>query len=335
MFPILISKLHRKIHKAKTKIWLMCILTCTVALVVSYFILQKILFSQKLENSNDIPKSPLIRKNSEVSERILCYVPLVREKLRVAKVIKETWGSNCDELVFYGDTDNSELNIKNINVTEKYELLWGKTKAILVHLHNNYANGFDWFIKADDDTFVILENLRQFVYKLKPSEKDLPLWFGFKMKHQKMKNGYMSGGAGYVMNEKALSKFALFVEKHKDKDFVQYEPSKMERPEGCKTTTNEGIEDLELGRCFHSLGIGDIPTHDHLGRHRFLPISLLAMMSGNVDSGHWIWSQSWHPIKLVKYHYILPLIRQYYLAINADTFQLYYMPGFVISMSKF
>lgn len=118
----------------------MCILTCTVALVVSYFILQKILFSQKLENSNDIPKSPLIRKNSEVSERILCYVPLVREKLRVAKVIKETWGSNCDELVFYGDTDNSELNIKNINVTEKYELLWGKTKAILVHLHNNYAN---------------------------------------------------------------------------------------------------------------------------------------------------------------------------------------------------
>lgn len=57
----------------------------------------------------------------------------------------------------------------------------------------------------------------------------------------------MSGGAGYVMNEKALSKFALFVEKHKDKDFVQYEPSKMERPEGCKTTTNEGIEDLELG----------------------------------------------------------------------------------------
>jgi hypothetical protein len=57
----------------------------------------------------------------------------------------------------------------------------------------------------------------------------------------------MSGGAGYVMNAQALSKFVLFVENHQNEDFVQYDPATMERPQGCKTATNEGIEDLELG----------------------------------------------------------------------------------------
>jgi glycoprotein-N-acetylgalactosamine 3-beta-galactosyltransferase len=43
---------------------------------------------------------------------------------------------------------------------------------------------YDWFVKADDDTFLIIENLRKFVSRLTPSQ---PLWFGFKLRDKNMK----------------------------------------------------------------------------------------------------------------------------------------------------
>ena len=47
-------------------------------------------------------------------------------------------------------------------------------------------------MKADDDTFVIVENLR---FMLKDYDPSFPIYFGCKFKPY-VKQGYMSGGAG-------------------------------------------------------------------------------------------------------------------------------------------
>lgn len=50
---------------------------------------------------------------------------------------------------------------------ESYYRLWGKVRSIWSYLAaSGYADSYDWFVKADDDTYFVVDNLRHFLGRL-------------------------------------------------------------------------------------------------------------------------------------------------------------------------
>ena len=113
------------------------------------------------------------------------------------------------------------------------------------YLYQNHRHEADWFLKADDDTFVILENMRYLLASHSPNE---PVYFGHHFKVI-VDQGYFSGGGGYVLSKEALRRFG-------------------KRKEGACASDN-GAEDVEMGRCMEKLRVKTGDSRDALGRSRF------------------------------------------------------------------
>ena len=76
--------------------------------------------------------------------------------------------------------------------------LWPKTRATWKYIYENHADDADWFIKTEDDTYLVLENLLNFLSKYDTNE---PHYFG---RYFTLEGGYNCNGAAYVFSKKKL-----------------------------------------------------------------------------------------------------------------------------------
>ena len=142
---------------------------------------------------------------------------------------------------------NESFPAVGLNISEGREHLTAKTMLAFRYVYETYFDKADWFMKTDDDTYVIVENLRYFLSGESPAD---PIFFGHHFK-RKSNDEYVSGGAGYIVSKEALKRFG---EKGKTRSIC--------RKDG-------GSEDIEFGQCIQRLGVRIGNSTDNLGRSRF------------------------------------------------------------------
>uniref|UniRef100_A0A0N5AUB9 N-acetylgalactosaminide beta-1,3-galactosyltransferase n=1 Tax=Syphacia muris TaxID=451379 RepID=A0A0N5AUB9_9BILA len=195
-------------------------------------------------------------KHNQKSIKLLCWITTYPSNYEKALAVKNTW---CRRCIFVSSANNTELPTVNLNVTETRKNLWWKTKAALTYVYDNYYRDYDWFLKADDDTYVIVENLRSFLSQQTLLE---PTYFGAKFKMM-VRQGFMSGGAGYVMPKEVLKKIVT------EGLQVIRKLSWINEGKDLCSSKNEGDEDVEVGLCMEKVGVKAGDSRDSLNRHRF------------------------------------------------------------------
>ena len=65
-------------------------------------------------------------------------------------------------------------------VDQSYGNQWNKTRAGVWYAGSQVIDDYDWFMKADDDTYVVPDNARYLLRNYSATEQ--PLWAGFHFK---------------------------------------------------------------------------------------------------------------------------------------------------------
>lgn len=209
--------------------------------------------------------------------RVLCWVMTGPNNLETkARHVKNTWTRHCNIVIFMSSVEDPDFPTVGLGTKEGRDQLYWKTIRAFHYAYEHHIDEADWFLKADDDTYVIVDNLRWVLANHTPDE---PIYFGRRFKPY-TKQGYMSGGAGYVLSKEALRRF---VEGFKTKV--------------CSHTTS--VEDLAMGQCMEKVGVLAGDSRDGLQRETFHPFVPEQHLTAKFPKSFWYWSYCYYPISEV------------------------------------
>ncbi|XP_070209237.1 glycoprotein-N-acetylgalactosamine 3-beta-galactosyltransferase 1-like isoform X2 [Littorina saxatilis] len=194
-----------------------------------------------------VDESEVLRLRKKV--RVFVWVMTSPKSKQRARAVNTTWATRADRdlLVYMSSEADPSLPAVGLSVKEGRNHLTAKTMQAFDYVYKHYFHKADYFMKADDDTYVIMENLRYFLSFFDTKE---PFFTGRHFKPE-VKQGFNSGGAGYVLSKEALARLAA-----RPKD-----------PPLCKED-GKG-EDVEIARCLEKLEVRILNSTDSRGRSRF------------------------------------------------------------------
>ena len=157
---------------------------------------------------------------------LLCWI-LADPHLLYTKVIhqKVTWGRKCDKLLVLSSKEDKDFPAIGLpNTQEGRYHIDSKAKYAWRYLHENYIDEFDFFIKTDPDTYLVVENLRQFL-----SDKDFMKPHIYGHIYDTPKGPFIAGGPGEVLTRAALQLLVT---------------EALEKHEECWTTDGDGTRSI-------------------------------------------------------------------------------------------
>lgn len=110
----------------------------------------------------------------------------------------------CDIALFMSSAENKQFPTVGLNVSAGRSFLSDKTKAALKYIYEHFLDEADFFMKADPDSYVAVEILKEYLKNCNTSEPEI---YGHNM-YSGTPTAYTSGhyvaGAAVVLTKEAL-----------------------------------------------------------------------------------------------------------------------------------
>lgn len=212
--------------------------------------------------------------------RVLCIVYTIDSRHKNVEMIVNTWGGRCTGFLAFSNV--SDLAIPTTSIPhlgeESYDNLWAKIVSIWRYVFENYRDEFEWFYLAGDDTYLLTENLYDYLneFSFEKVQRE-GLFLGRRYYLDDFYHTYNTGGAGYVMNRVALTSLYRGLT-HPD--------------DPCHTTMVTSAEDVQVSACLRLFGhILPHETRDERYDHRerFHHLSLTTAWTYSPKNISWDW----------------------------------------------
>eukprot|EP00565_Helicotheca_tamesis_P001938 CAMPEP_0185725734 /NCGR_PEP_ID=MMETSP1171-20130828/1915_1 /TAXON_ID=374046 /ORGANISM="Helicotheca tamensis, Strain CCMP826" /LENGTH=432 /DNA_ID=CAMNT_0028393927 /DNA_START=134 /DNA_END=1432 /DNA_ORIENTATION=+ len=209
-----------------------------------------------------------IEENPDSSPRdvkLMCSIYTYSGGIKQTDAILETWGKRCDGIFFASTETNLTTGHTHFPTPSefdgKYKGIWQKVRSMFAYLYDNFLDSYEYFHFCGDDTFLIIENLKEFLGSAKvqsyEEEAGNLLVAGFWMHWGEIEGHYLGGGSGYTLSRRALKALV--------EGPLQY----------SHTDHEDGAEDFFTSLLFREfLNVTAMDTRDSHGAHRYhqLPV---------------------------------------------------------------
>lgn len=221
----------------------------------------------------------------ERSTRVIvaCWVPCMNstaDLLRI-KAIRHSWGRHCNTIDFIDKETPGII----ADWTDVYEDLAAKSYRAWKFMYHKYLSSdnlkksmVDFVLKADTDTYIIGENMREYLKQLEPDRR-----YYIGKNFVDLNGDHFVAGAAIIMSRTALGDFA-----HANSHNCTFEKFRERR-----------AEDLALGLCLRDLNIIPHDARDHSGAERFMVFNPDMMRLGQADGQLPSWYYKFSKNKIV------------------------------------
>lgn len=195
------------------------------------------------------------RMRSEI--RVLCWI--ATGNLDRVEHILATWGRKCTRLVFFGP-NNLTTDDKPPVYAYPVNGSWDRMSWSLKFIYLNFFHGYDWFLRVDDTSYVVMENLRMLLATRNSYE---PIYIGCAFFNQFLHPvKYASEAAGFVLSSAAMQRLVVSALPWIDK--ITHDAGLI---------PHEKVEDdIKLAWCLKRVNIYIDDSKDYYSKERFHPM---------------------------------------------------------------
>ena len=232
---------------------LLCIFISSFIIGLIWSILTTLFYNR---NDNDV--------RVEQPPQIFCFALTANDRhLTSSRAIIYSWGKRCDRFYFVTRLQNSSVELMTL---QKFEndaditptTITQTTLDVLLHLRGDQlAAAYHWFLRASDDSYVIMPNLRQLVARLDRREAHRPFVYVGDVEQMYEKYQFSITGSVMLFNRKALERLTTAESDNDENDENNFDT----KEQRCLT---EMIYDHQFVKCIKQLGIHINPVNDNL-----------------------------------------------------------------------